>query len=250
MIGKSILIVGATSAIARHAARALLPAYQHFVLAARNHPQLAEFAAQLSSLGAGSVQTLGYDAAHDINRDLIAEAKELLGELPDTVLIAHGLLPTDEESWRMIETIENVFRTNTISVFALCAQVSRHFEHRGHGMLAVISSVAADRGRMSNFLYAASKAALDVFLDGLRLQWQSRSPALHVLTIKPGFVRTPMTAHLRRTPLAVSAERVGTSIARLILLQSSGRRYIPWWWRPIMTIVANLPDWVLRQVKV
>ncbi len=250
MNSNSILVVGATSALAHETLRALLPHFRYYVLAARNQDHLEKIARELRSSGADAVHTLPYDAERDVQRDLIAEASELLGDYPAVVLIAHGVLPTHAEAQLSSSTTESVFRINTVSVLSLCAHASRHFEHRGWGTLAVISSVAADRARMSSYLYAASKAALDVYLDGLGLRWQSLSRHLRVLTIKPGFVRTPMTAHLERMLLSANAGRVGRSIARLILRGAQGQRYIPWWWRLIMLIVRTLPAWVMRRVRV
>ncbi|GIV54742.1 MAG: short-chain dehydrogenase [Candidatus Kapaibacterium sp.] len=249
MTFSSMLIVGATSQIASHTAYALVPHCRRFVLAARNSERLALLADDLRHRGAEAVYTLPYDAEQDTDRDLIEEACALLGELPTVVLIAHAVLPRDDQAYRSKQTTREVLQINTSSVLVLCATIASHFEERGYGTVAVISSVAADRARRSNFLYAATKAALDVYLDGLALRWQAQSPALRVLTIKPGFVRTPMTAHLERVPFSVSAERVGRSIARLIIHGSTGRRYIPWWWRPVMLIARCLPRWVMQRIR-
>lgn len=238
----SILIVGATSAIAHQTARALLGQYSRFVLAGRNTERLSAVAEDLRARGAEAVHTISYDAEHDAEIDLVAHARQLLGATPDAVLIAHAVLPRHEEVIDQPTSARRVLLINAVSVLTLCTEVCRHFEQRGSGILAVISSVAADRGRMNNFLYAASKAALDVYLDGLRLRWKALFPQLRVLTIKPGYVRTPMTAHLDRMTAAVSAERVGSAIAKLITRRRSGRRYIPWWWRIIMGIVRRLPE--------
>ncbi len=250
MSGKSILVVGATSAIAYQAIRVLLPQYRHYVLAARNAERLAQIASELRSSGAESVHLLSYDAERDTQRDLVGEACVLLGDIPTAVLIAHGMLPPHDDARLSSSATESVLRINTVSVLALCAHTSRYFEKRGSGILAVISSVAADRARKNSYLYAASKAALDVYLDGLHLRWRAQSPELRVLTIKPGFVQTPMTAHLERMLLSVTAECVGIAIARLIVREKHGRRYIPWWWRLIMLIVRGLPSWVMRRVRV
>ncbi|MCX8050341.1 MAG: SDR family NAD(P)-dependent oxidoreductase [Chlorobi bacterium] len=245
----SILIVGATSAIAEATARELIGTCRAFVLAARNRERLDAVASDLRSRGADAVFTLDYDAQRDVERDVVADAERLLGTVPDAVLIAHAVLPRHEDVVCDAKYARSVLDINTVSVLVLCTHVCRHFEWRGSGMLAVISSVAADRGRRRNFLYAASKAALDVYLDGLRLRWMATSPALRVLTIKPGYVRTPMTAHLENMPLAAQPQRVGRTIARLLRRGDCGRRYIPWWWRLVMGVVRRLPDRVLVSVQ-
>lgn len=249
MTPSSILIVGATSAIAEQTALALVGRCKQFVLAARNQERLDAVARSLRVRGA-TVHTLAYDAEHMQEVDLLAQARQVLGgELPDAVLIAHAVLPRHEEVVHDPILAHRVLEINTVSVLTLCTAVCRHFEERGSGVLAVISSVAADRGRVNNFLYAASKAALDVYLDGVRLRWKLRSSHLRVLTIKPGYVRTPMTTHVERMLLPASPERVGAAIARLIAGHRDGRRYIPWWWRPIMAIARLLPDRAMLYVK-
>lgn len=245
----SILIVGATSAIAYQTARALLGRYSRFVLAGRNAERLSAVAEDLRARDAAAVHTIAYEAERDGEVDLVAQAQQLLGTTPDTVLIAHAVLPRHEEVVDRPPSARRVLLINTVSVLTLCTAVCRHFEQRGSGTLAVISSVAADRGRMNSFLYAASKAALDVYLDGLRLRWKTISPHLRVLTIKPGYVRTPMTAHLDRMLFAVSAERAGSAIAKLIANRRGGRRYVPWWWRIIMWIVRCLPERIMLFVR-
>jgi short-subunit dehydrogenase len=245
----SILIVGATSAIAEQTALALVGRCKRFVLAARNHERLLGVAGRLRARGA-TVYTFAYDAERMHDVDLLAQARQVLGgELPDAVLIAHAVLPRHEEVVLDPNMAHRTLEINTVSVLTLCTAVCRHFEERGSGVLAVISSVAADRGRVNNFLYAASKAALDVYLDGVRLRWKLRSSRLRVLIIKPGYVRTPMTAHLERMLFPASPERVGAAIARLIAGRRDGRRYIPWWWRPIMAIARLLPDRVMLSIK-
>ncbi|MCX7929523.1 MAG: SDR family NAD(P)-dependent oxidoreductase [Chlorobi bacterium] len=245
----SVLIVGATSAIAAATARALLGTCSTFVLAARNSERLNIIAKDLRSRGADAVLSMPYDALHDTDRDVVADTQQLLGTLPDAVLIAHAVLPEHDAIVHDAANAHQVLEINTVSVLALCTHVCRHFEQRGSGILAVISSVAADRGRRNNFLYAASKAALDVYLDGLRLRWSAHWPLLRVLTIKPGYVRTPMTAQLASMPLAARADDVGHSIAQLLRRGASGRYYIPWWWRVVMTVVRILPDRLVMLIR-
>ncbi len=239
----SMLIVGATSAIAQATARHLIEQCSCFILAARNHERLEIVASDLRNRGARQVHMLPFDAEQRWGYELVERISTLTGgTFPDAVLIAHGILPQTTEAFLDREIAHQVIQINTCSVIALCADICRHFEERGRGILAVISSVAADRGRMNNFLYSASKAALDTYLDGLRLRWRSQSPEIRVLTIKPGYVRTPMTAHFQRMIGAASPDRVGRAIARLLLKGSSGKRYIPWWWRPLMAVVRSLPE--------
>ncbi len=113
-------------------------------------------------------------------------------------------------------------------------------------MIAVITSVAGDRGRQSNYVYGAAKGGLAVFLEGLRNRLHHRG--VSVVTLKPGFVDTPMTAEVPKNPLFSSARRAGRAIHRAI----EGRKdvaYIPWFWRPIMALVTNLPESVFKRLR-
>jgi short-subunit dehydrogenase len=110
----------------------------------------------------------------------------------------------------------------------------------------VITSVAGDRGRQSNYVYGAAKGGLDRFLQGLRNRLHPAGVA--VVTLKPGFVDTPMTAGVAKSPLFASSRRVGRAIHRAI----EARRnvvYIPWFWRPIMFLITSMPEAVFKRLR-
>ena len=124
--------------------------------------------------------------------------------------------------------------------------LANYFEKRGEGTLAAISSVAGDRGRQSNYVYGTAKAAVNTYLQGLRNRLYSKG--VHVLTIKPGFVDTPMTAHLRQGPLFASADRVARDIVKAIEKKKC-IIYTPWFWRWIMLLIRLIPEPVFRRLK-
>ncbi|HXC65533.1 MAG TPA: SDR family NAD(P)-dependent oxidoreductase, partial [bacterium] len=120
------------------------------------------------------------------------------------------------------------------------------FEAQGRGCLAVISSVAGDRGRQSNYVYGTAKATVTAFLSGLRNRL-FRS-GVQVLTIKPGMVDTPMTAALKKGPLFASADTVAAGIVRAV----DKRRdvvYVPGYWRLVMGVIKALPEGVFKRLK-
>jgi short-subunit dehydrogenase len=124
--------------------------------------------------------------------------------------------------------------------------LANYFEGQRHGCIAVITSVAGDRGRQSNYVYGAAKGGVDHFLQGLRNRLFRSGVA--VVTIKPGYVATPMTAGIKKSPLFISAGRAGRSIHRAI----ERRRnvvYVPWFWRPIMTMVRWLPEAIFKRLQ-
>ena len=129
---------------------------------------------------------------------------------------------------------------------ALLTLLANRLEVQGNGCLAVISSVAGDRGRPSNYVYGAAKGGISIFLQGLRARLHRAGVA--VVTVKPGFVDTPMTAKLPRTPLFASARRVGRTVYRAI----ERRRdvvYVPWFWRPIMVLVKTIPEAIFKRLR-
>jgi decaprenylphospho-beta-D-erythro-pentofuranosid-2-ulose 2-reductase len=121
------------------------------------------------------------------------------------------------------------------------------FERQQHGTIAVISSVAGDRGRRSNYIYGAAKAALSVFLEGLRGRMHATGVA--VVTIKPGLVDTPMTAAIAKNFLFTSPERVGKDIHRA-MARGTSVVYTPWFWRYVIFLIRLIPEPVFRKLPI
>jgi len=136
---------------------------------------------------------------------------------------------------------------NFLSVVSLLTPIANRFEENKRGTIAVISSVAGDRGRQSNYVYGAAKSGLDAFLQGLR---NRRSKAdVHVLTIKPGFVDTPMTAHIpERGPLWAQPEDVAKGIVSAIEKQKYVV-YLPRFWSLIMLIIRSIPERIFKKLS-
>jgi decaprenylphospho-beta-D-erythro-pentofuranosid-2-ulose 2-reductase len=135
---------------------------------------------------------------------------------------------------------------NFTATVALLTLLANRLEAARHGCIAVITSVAGDRGRQSNYVYGAAKGGVDRFLEGLRNRLFRSGVA--VITIKPGFVDTPMTAGLRKNALFASPRRVGRAIHRAIEARRSVV-YVPWFWRPIMFLVTALPESIFRRLR-
>lgn len=236
---KKILILGAASAIAEACARRWAESGNSFFLVARNAAKLTDIAADLKARNARSVRWQELDANHlDRHAPLIDEAIHQLGGL-DIVLIAHGSLPDQAVCQQSPALTLQEFQTNAISVISLCTLLAQRLEQQGNGCLAVISSVAGDRGRASNYIYGAAKSAVTTFLSGLRQRLQPLG--VHVLTIKPGFVDTPMTAAFKKGALWAAPERVATDIVRAIE-QRMPVLYTPGFWRWIMAVVRAIPE--------
>lgn len=246
-MNKNILIIGATSGIAEAVARRYAGQGVGLFLVARNNEKLQAIAADLSARGARSVQTFLMDANESKLIPQMVDAAWTAFDVIDVALIAHGTLPDQQRTEIDIPYAIDEFRTNAESVIACLAGLAGRFETQGKGVIAVIGSVAGDRGRASNYLYGAAKAAIDTYASGLRARLFKHG--VHVLTIKPGFVATPMTAALDLPErLTVTPDKVAGDIQRAI----TNRRdvlYTPWFWYWIMLIIRWLPGAVFKRMK-
>lgn len=243
---RRILIVGANSAIAEATARQFAARGDALCLVARDPGRLAALAADLAVRGAVRTATATLDvtdfAAH---ASVIDAAERELGGL-DTVLIAHGTLSDQQACESDIDALRREFDINALSVMTLLTPLAKRFAAQGFGDIAVISSVAGDRGRMSNYVYGSAKAAVTAFLSGLRQRLQKSG--VNVLTIKPGFVDTPMTQDFPKGALWAQPDDVARGIVKAIDKRRS-TVYLPWFWWPIMFVIRHVPEFVFKRVK-
>lgn len=243
---KRILALGATSAIAQAALRLLAERGAVFFVVGRNAQKLAAVRDDLLTRGAGAVTAYVADlddtTAHPA---MLAHAVSVLGGL-DVALLAHGVLGEQPVAQMDYTTAEAILRTNFLSAVSLVTWLANYFEAERRGTIAVVSSVAGDRGRKSNYVYGASKGGLNIFLDGVRNRIDRAG--VKVLTIKPGFVATPMTAHLRKNALFAEPGRVGKDIVRAIDKRKDVA-YTPPFWGMIMLVVRSVPGRIFKRLN-
>jgi short-subunit dehydrogenase len=243
---RRILIVGATSAIAEASARLFASRGDALFLVGRGESRLQAIAEDLKVRGAALAETFVLDArAMDRFPALVQNATQRLGGL-DAALIAHGTLSDQAACQRSVELLREEFDINAISVMALCTLLAQQFETEGRGVIAVISSVAGDRGRQSNYVYGSAKAAVTAFTSGLRQRLYPKG--VRVLTIKPGFVSTPMTAAFKKGALWATPAKVAADLVRA-MDRGSSVIYTPWFWRPIMWVIRSVPETVFRRLR-
>ncbi len=244
---KHLLIIGATSAIAQSAASHFARDGAQLVITGRNTERLSVMASDLKVQGARAVTTITADMTDFARHEewLKQAIASLDGEL-DAVLIAHGSLSDQAACEKSFDLTRRELDTNFLSVVSLTTFLANYFEAKQRGLIAVITSVAGDRGRQSNYIYGTAKGALGIFLQGLRNRLFKSS--VGVLTIKPGFVDTPMTASLPKNPLFASAESVGQGIYKA-MIKRKDEVYLPGFWRCIMRVIKCIPEFLFKRLK-
>lgn len=243
---RRLLVLGANSLIAVETCRLFAAQGDRFFLASRNAERLARHAEALRSAGAAQVATRALDLTDRAGHAALwQEAQRALGGI-DVLFIAHGLLGDQKADQDDVEKARRILETNFLSAADFLTLVASDFEKQGHGTIAVIASVAGDRGRRSNYLYGAAKGGLAHFLEGLRNRLHPSG--VHVLTIKPGLVDTPMIAHMKKGALTARADRVARGIYRAIVKRRDVV-YVPGFWRLIMACVRAVPECVFKRLK-
>ncbi len=240
------LILGALSAIAIESARLMAGRSWKICLVARSKEKLIELSADLIARGAKQVDYLVMDVEQAADGgQLLLSAEQLSGPI-GTVLVAWGALGDQVLAENDAHAAMTILNTN-FNHQALCLLgIAKKFEERKYGVIAAISSVAGDRGRQSNFIYGSAKGAFSLFLQGLRNKLQKSG--VHILTIKPGFVATPMTRQVKQGPLFVGPDVVASGILRAID-RKSDVVYLPWFWLPIMLIIKAIPERVFKKLS-
>lgn len=238
-----VLVIGATSAIAEATARRFSARGAKLFLVARNQQRLDDTAADLRVRGAGAVATHVLDVDDHAGQDAMLEAAWAFADGFEIVLIAHGTLPSREACEASPDATVREFTTNATSTIRLLACIAPRLA--SGATLAVISSVAGDRGRASNYLYGSAKAAVSTYLSGLGQRLRGRG--VHVLVVKPGFVDTPMTREFRKGPLWATPDGVAAGIDAAISRRSPVA-YVPRFWWGVMWVIKAIPEWLFRRL--
>jgi short-subunit dehydrogenase len=244
--GTRVLVLGGASAIAQEFCRVLAPRGAKFFLAGRNCAHLEAVAADLKVRGSGAVFSKAVDLSRvETHEQLLDRAWAGLGGV-DLCLLAYGVLGDQEQAEKSFEEAHRILQTNFTSAASLILRIASRFEAQSSGALAVIGSVAGDRGRKSNFVYGTSKSALATLMQGLRHRYHGSG--LCFLTVKAGMVETPMTAHLAKSPLFASARKVAEAIVKAIEKEKRAI-YAPGYWRGIMFAIRNVPEAIFHKTN-
>lgn len=244
---RRILAFGANSAICQAVLRLYAGEGASFFLLARDSSKLAAACEDLIARGGRLAGSESYDF-NDWRRheQVVQAACEAMGGL-DLVLVCHGSLPDQAECESSSSAARACAEDNFTSASVIVQASSQFLAGQGTGTLAVLSSVAGDRGRKSNYSYGAAKAGLDALLQGLRGRFHGTG--VKVVNIKPGMIVSPMTQDMEHGFLWSTPERIAPQIRRAI---ECGRAvsYAPGYWRLIMWVIRALPAGILARLPI
>ena len=243
---KKVVVLGATSGIAQPLMRMMARDGKELLLVARSQERLDAVRTDLLARGAPNVLTFEADLV--TSQELVVSfAKECLPDF-DTLLLTYGTMLDQALCQISAEHAVRELETNFVSAVAILTRFAPYFESRRSGTISVITSVAGDRGRRSNYVYGAAKGGLSIFLQGLRSRLHHCG--VRVLTIKPGPVDTAMTAGLEDVPFVASAESVAKDIYRALENRRTDAIYTPARWRWIMAAVRFVPERYFKRVSI
>lgn len=240
---QSVLLLGGTSEIGLATVRALVRRPARVVLAARPSVRRDEAVASLTAAG-HRVTALDFDANDTAAHPGVVDAAFADGDV-DVAVVAFGVLGDQERAWQDHDAALSMFAVNTVAAVSVGVPLGKRLAAQGHGAVVVLSSVAAERPRRSNFVYGASKAGTDAFYTGLREAL--RPDGVRVVVVRPGFVRSAMTQGLKPAPLATDPGTVGRLVAEGL---AAGRETI---WAPpplrwVMSALRHVPAPVFRRL--
>ena len=246
---KRIIIVGATSLIAEHCARLWAKdETAEFVLVARDNEKMDLIAEDLQARTQNtSVTCIESDF---LNSEKIQSTVDsiCIDQRLDIVLIAHGSLPNQKDCQASLDSCKVSLEINALSPVYFAEAFAKHMEAAGKGTLAIVGSVAGDRGRKSNYVYGAAKGLVGRYTEGLQHRFANTD--VKVVLIKPGPTDTPMTAHLKQEGVKLAAVE---DVAKLITQGISlGKRviYTPGKWRLIMLVILHIPNFLFKRMDI
>ena len=241
----NIAILGATSAIAHACARRWAKPGVRFCLVGRDAARMQAVADDLVARSGATAAVITHDFAGTASVAALMSAIDAAAGPLDRILIAQGILPPQADTEADPDAVAGLYTVNVTSVVTAMLAAAATMRERRRGEIIVLGSVAGDRGRPSNYLYGSTKAALAAACEGLRLSLAGTG--VRLLLVKPGLVRSPMTAALPDSPLFAEPEAIAAAIDRGL----RGRRavvYAPWFWRPVMFIVRHAPGRIVRRM--
>lgn len=241
---ENVLILGATSDMAVAIARKFASEGYSITLAARNAERLADMEADLKVRYNAWVSCVHFDAVDFDSHELFYQS---LTDKPDIVVCVVGLLGDQVQARADWTEAQSVLFANYVGVVSILNVIANDFEKRRRGIIVGISSVAGERGRQSNYVYGSAKAGLTTYLAGLRNRLFHSG--VHVLTVKPGFVKTRMIENINTPgPLTASVKQVADKVYSAVRAKRNVIYVLPVWaW--VMWIIRNIPETLFKRLR-
>ncbi|MGH9317106.1 MAG: SDR family oxidoreductase [Thermoanaerobaculia bacterium] len=244
---QTVLILGATSTIARALAGEFGRRGFDLLLAGRDPEELDALAADLRLRCGVKTQTQPFDAlALDTHGAFVEDCRKASKDTLAGAALCFGYLGDQTAGEKDPQEARRILDTNLLGAVSVLGLLANHFEAKRGGFLCALSSVAGDRGRQSNYIYGAAKAGLTVFLQGLRNRLFASGVA--VVTIKAGFVDTPMTYGRPGLFLVASPEKAARQIVKAAL-DGRDESYVPGFWRPVMFLIRSIPERIFKRMR-
>lgn len=249
MSEKTVIILGALSGIAEATARRHAARGDSLVLVGRHAERLEVLKTDLTARGAARCETLVLDLAEESGPAerlgaIIAQA----GGTLDIAYLFYGVLGDQRADERDLAAAQTMLRVNFSSAAGWCLAIANVLEAQDKGVLIAISSVAGDRGRQSNYIYGAAKAGLTTLVEGIAHRLAKGKA--RAMAVRLGFVDTPMTAHVeKKGALWAKPDAIAEKLVALADQPRGVKPYLPWFWRPIMTIVRSVPAPIFHRTK-
>lgn len=245
---KRALVVGASSGMGAAIVRQLVSEGYAVAAVARRQEMLEELGSAASSGKGGRVLPI----VHDVNQidevpRLFEEVIQGLGGL-DFYVYAAGVMPDVEPEEYDTEKDLLMVDVNLSGFIAWTNPVARYFHSQRSGTIVGIGSIAGDRGRKGAPVYGATKAAMETLLESLRNRLAERT--VRVVTVKPGMIETPMTEHLDKLMMPVSAERAAKDILKVSRGKFWNTRHIPLRWLPVSLVIRSIPSFLFRKTSI
>ena len=240
---KSIGIVGATSPVARELAHLFGKASKDILLCGRNLEELERDAEDYRIRYGINVDVLELDILNEAQLNKFHEQRNKL----EGLIFLAGYLGDNDKAKTDWSEAELILQTNYAAAIACINPVAAHFAERNNGWICILSSVAGDRGRGTNYHYGSAKAGLSAYASGLRNALAAKG--VHVLTVKPGFMRTPMTEGMPLNPVLTASPKKAASVIYKAIQKRRNVVYVLWMWRYIMLIIRHIPESIFKKLK-
>ena len=242
----SILILGATSPIARALAERYAEEGHPIALAARAKGEAERIAKDLAIRHGVETLALAFDAlAYDTHAAVVDQTVSALGPI-DVALIAFGDMGDQEDSEHSFEAARHIIDVNYTGAVSVCEALAKTMSARERGCIVGIASVAGDRGRKSNYFYGSAKGAFALYLQGLRNRLFASN--VHVVTVKPGFVDTRMTFGMETKIPIAAPDDVAKAIVHAVEYRSNVL-YFPHFWAGIMGVIKAIPEELFKRLS-